>query len=167
MKIFIDHLFEHNTWANLKMVEKCATLTSAQLDAEPHGATRGTIRETLYHIVNSQVGYLSLLSGKPRLFQWQGAASFDELREAAQASGDGLLALFNGGSSPVLGYQLQTKDGYLVEPWVVLVQVINHATEHREQINSMLTALGVAPLELDGWSFGEATGALTPLNPTP
>lgn len=167
MKIFIDQLFLHNTWANLKMVEKCATLTDTQLDAQPHGATRGTIRETVYHIVNSQVGYLSLLSGKPRLFQWQGTASFDDLRKAAQASGDGLIALIKDDSSPALRHRLQTKDGYLVEPWVVLVQVINHATEHREQINSMLTALGIAPLELDGWSFGDATGALTPINPTP
>jgi uncharacterized damage-inducible protein DinB len=41
-----------------------------------------------------------------------------------------------------------------------MVQAINHATEHREQIKSMLTALGVAPPDVDGWSHGVATGAL-------
>jgi uncharacterized damage-inducible protein DinB len=45
---------------------------------------------------------------------------------------------------------------------VVLVQVINHATEHREQIKSMLSALGVTPPELDGWDYGEAINALIP-----
>jgi uncharacterized damage-inducible protein DinB len=41
-----------------------------------------------------------------------------------------------------------------------MVQIINHATEHREQINSMLSALGVTPPDLDGWSYGEVTNAL-------
>ena len=41
-----------------------------------------------------------------------------------------------------------------------MVQIINHATEHREQICSMLTALGVTPPDLDGWDYGEATNAL-------
>ena len=43
-----------------------------------------------------------------------------------------------------------------------MVQVINHATEHREQIKSMLSALGVTPPSIDGWDFGDATGALAP-----
>jgi uncharacterized damage-inducible protein DinB len=60
--------------------------------------------------------------------------------------------------------QLQTRDGFFVEPWVIMVQVINHATEHREQISSMLSALGVTPPDLDGWTYGEATNALTPIS---
>jgi len=44
------------------------------------------------------------------------------------------------------------------------VQVINHAHEHREQICSMLNALGVTPPDMDGWAFGEATGALVPIS---
>ena len=50
-----------------------------------------------------------------------------------------------------------------MEPWVILVQAINHATEHREQINSMLSALGITPPDLDGWSYGEAIQALVPV----
>lgn len=45
-----------------------------------------------------------------------------------------------------------------------MVQIINHATEHREQIRSMLNALGVTPPNLDGWSFGEATNVLIPIS---
>jgi uncharacterized damage-inducible protein DinB len=41
-----------------------------------------------------------------------------------------------------------------------MVQAINHATEHREQIKSMLTALGVTPPEIDGWEYGFATDTL-------
>jgi uncharacterized damage-inducible protein DinB len=45
-----------------------------------------------------------------------------------------------------------------------MVQAINHATEHREQIKSMLSALGVTPPEIDGWSYGEAANALIPIS---
>ena len=51
-----------------------------------------------------------------------------------------------------------------MEPWVVMVQAINHATEHREQIKSMLSALGVTPPDIDGWSYAEVTKALVPIS---
>ena len=54
--------------------------------------------------------------------------------------------------------------GIYVEPWVVMVQIINHATEHREQIKSMLSALGVTPPDIDGWDYGVATNALIPIS---
>ena len=60
--------------------------------------------------------------------------------------------------------RLETTDGYFTTPWVVMVQAINHATEHREQINSMLSALGLTPPDLDGWTLGEATGALVKIS---
>ena len=62
---------------------------------------------------------------------------------------------------------LQTKfqdDGYDIEPWVVMVQAINHATEHREQIKSMVSALGVPPLRLDGGAYGWAVKAIIPIS---
>jgi uncharacterized damage-inducible protein DinB len=44
-----------------------------------------------------------------------------------------------------------------------MVQIINHATEHREQIKSMLTAMGITPPSIDGWDYGEVTNALVPI----
>lgn len=69
---------------------------------------------------------------------------FAELQRSATRSGEGLLALAGGENKP-LSSQLQTRDGYRVEPWFVMVQIISHATEHREQIKSMPSALGVTP----------------------
>ena len=45
-----------------------------------------------------------------------------------------------------------------------MLQAINHATEHREQIKSVLASLGVTPPELDGWTYGEVTNALIPIS---
>ena len=156
-------LFEHNNWANLQIFQACSALSDEQLDAEPQSATKGTIRRTLLHLAGSQQGYLALLS-LPLEARPQVRPEFAELRESMQISGSGLLALAKDEPRTLSQAQLKTKDGYLVDPWVVMVQVINHATEHREQICSMLTALGITPPSLDGWTFGEATGALTPLS---
>jgi uncharacterized damage-inducible protein DinB len=45
-------LFSHNLWANLRLLERCAELSSEQLDAAIPG-TFGSIRDTLQHIVTA------------------------------------------------------------------------------------------------------------------
>lgn len=158
----LEKLFEHNNWANNQIIQVCFALSDGQLDAEPQSATKGSIRQTLMHLVTSQRGYLSLLT-LPVEERKAAQPAFSELQQSASFSGEALLTLAREVDSKRLNSRLQTKDGYFVEPWVVMVQVINHATEHREQICSMLTALGATPPELDGWAYGEATHALEPI----
>ncbi len=154
-------IFEHNNWANLQMIQACSTLSDEQLYAEPQSVTAGTIRRTLEHLVGSQESYLSYLTGREYRSNWQTPPTFAELAKSANITGQELLALASD-ERRLPTTQLQTRDGYLVEPWVLMVQVINHATEHREQISSMLTALGVTPPDLDGWYYGEVTNATIP-----
>jgi uncharacterized damage-inducible protein DinB len=154
-------LFEHNNWANLQIVRACSALTDEQLDAEPQSATKGSIRRTLTHLVTSQRGYLALLT-QPAEERPTTPLAFNELEESARMSGAGLLALL-GDQSSFPKDRLRTTDGYYVEPWVVMVQIINHATEHREQIKSMLSALGMTPPNIDGWDYGEFTNTLVPI----
>ena len=154
-------LFEHNNWANEQIVQACYALSDEQLDAEPQSVTKGSIRSTLVHMVTSQRGYLALLT-LPAEERPRTPVSYAELEQSLRASGDGLLNLVSRGPDK-LPSRLQTTDGYYVEPWVVLLQVINHATEHREQIKSMLSTLGIAPPDIDGWDFGEVRRALVPI----
>jgi uncharacterized damage-inducible protein DinB len=154
-------LFEHNNWANMQMIQACSALSDEQLDTEPHSATKGTIRQTLLHLVSSQRGYLALLT-LPVEERKKAPLDFAELKEVAQSSGEALLDLIRKEELP--RNRLRTTDGYYVEPWVVLLQIINHATEHREQVNSMRSALGLAPLDQDGWSYGEFTNSLVPIS---
>lgn len=155
-------LFEHNNWANDQIITACFGLGDDQLDAQPQSATKGSIRETLWHLVSSQVGYSSLLTGEPRLATWNAPPELTDLQEIARSSGEALLAVATDRPEELVD-QIKTRDGYRVEPWVVLLQVINHATEHREQIKSMLSSLGVTPPSLDGWTYGEEAGALNPV----
>lgn len=160
---FLEKVFEHNNWANLQIIQACSALSDEQLDAVPHSVTKGSIRRTLLHLVASQQGYLSLLTLPVDERLDVHPTTFAELQESARASGEGLMSLARGEQKP-LKSQLQTKDGFYTEPWVVMLQIINHATEHREQVKSMLSAVGVTPPDIDGWNYGEASNALVPIS---
>lgn len=155
-------LFEHNNWANQKIIQICYDLSDQQLDAQPQSMTKGNIRETLLHLVSSQRGYLALLT-LPVDQRPTAPLSFAELTESARLSGEGLLALARGEGTSI-DSRLTTRDGYYTEPWVVMLQSINHATEHREQIKNMLSALGVTPPDIDGWDYALAVDALVPIS---
>lgn len=162
IEVFLEKLFEHNHWANIQIIQACLILSDEQLDAEPPSVTKGNIRTTLLHLVSSQAGYLSLLT-LPIEERQHKPLEFADLEASAHRSGQGLLSLARGEREPFAA-RLQTRDGYHVEPWVVMLQVINHATEHREQIKSMLSSLGVTPPDIDGWDYGLATHTLVPIS---
>ncbi|MGE5073372.1 MAG: DinB family protein [Anaerolineae bacterium] len=160
---YLACLFEHNCWANEQVIQACSGLTDEQLDAVPRSATVGTIRATLLHLVKSEQAYLRLLTGTEPDLHWDAPPRFDELLESVRTTGAGFVAVAHGDAAERLAGRIQTRDGYLTEPWVVIAQIINHGAEHREQIKSMLSALGMTPPETDGWSYGEATQALVPI----
>lgn len=153
----LARLIEHNNWANRHLVRACAALTAAQLDARPISGKQWSIRENLVHLVESQLDYLSMLTGPPGTREPE-TPSFAELEASADASGAGLLAL----DVDRIPGQLDIGEGYHVEPWVVMLQALNHATEHRKQIANLMRAQGLAPPRMDGWAFGEAKEALIP-----
>src|SRR5207248_8930006 len=39
-----------------------------------------------------------------------------------------------------------------------LLQAVNHGTEHRSQVATILTQLGVEPPAMDGWTYFSASG---------
>lgn len=159
---FLARLFEHNNWANEQIMQACSALSDEQMDAPPQSATEGSIRNTLSHLVSAQFGYLRLLTlpREERLDKFD--VPFAELAESLKDSGEKLLVLAKE-TGKLPSARIHTRDNYQVEAWVIMVQIINHATEHREQIKSMLTALGVTPPSIDGWDYGEVTNALVPM----
>ena len=154
----LTKLIEHNNWANLQIILACSALNDEQLDAKPQSTTKGSIRSTLLHLVASQRGYLSMLTQVEEA-QSQAPLTFAELQETAEISGEGLLTAARDEANTSVKTKIQAKDGFIIVPWVIFLQVINHATEHREQIKSMLSDLGISPPTIDGWSYGEFTNA--------
>lgn len=151
-------LFGHNLWANLRLLELCATLNDEQLDATIIGVY-GNIRDTLQHVVTAERSYLSRIrTGQPyRRPEGAPPLTLAEMLDSARASGQGLIE-----SAPTVQADDTVRvdwDGVMIAipSAILLTQAINHATEHRSQIMAILTQLGIQPPELDGWSFFRAT----------
>lgn len=156
----IEELFIHNNWANLRLLEICEKLSDEKLDASAPG-TYGSVRDTLMHIVGAQERYVARLTRRsPQGTPGEEFSSVADLKERARASGEALQAI----SSQTRGEEtLEAAFGgkdYLIDAVVVLVQAINHATDHRTHISTILSQNGVEPPQLDGWTFGSETGKL-------
>jgi len=155
----LDELFDQNEWATLRLIEVLRKLTDEQLDRNAVGAF-GSIRDTLVHLVGAEPGYITRIGGVyggptvPR-DEWPG---FDTLEAVVRASRVGLAERSNAINAEP--YTWTSQDGEVISAGLVMIQAYNHATEHRSQICTILTALGVQPPELDGWVWGEATGRI-------
>jgi uncharacterized damage-inducible protein DinB len=147
-------LFSHHLWANLCLLEACEKLTDDQLNATAVGAY-GSIRETLDHITNSERSYFSRISTGKRYDRPEGAPplTLAQMRESLHSTGTGLIEW----ASKVQPEETVEIDWEgtprQVPKTILLTQVINHATEHREQIKTILTQLGIEPPDLQGWAY--------------
>jgi uncharacterized damage-inducible protein DinB len=150
-------IFEHNRWANAVLLEACRDLTPDQLATSVVG-TYGDLGSTLAHIASGEVFYTQLLTRWKPSTAWQQDDPFpgvDPLLEVVAETGARLLAA--AGSMP--GDQHIERDpGELIPAWVILVQAINHATEHRAHCTTILTQLGIEPPPIDGWAYGGFPG---------
>ena len=140
-------LFSHNLWANLRLLERCAALSSAQLEATISG-TYGSIRDTLQHIVTGEQLYFSLISTGQRYDRPEDAPpmTLAEMMDTVRTTGAGLIEWAPRVQAEQLDWEGTPKT-------IILTQAINHATEHRAQIMAILTQLGIQPPELDGWTY--------------
>ncbi|MEA2575384.1 MAG: hypothetical protein QOH93_2682 [Chloroflexia bacterium] len=149
----IETLFQHNLWANLKVINACRDLDDAVLDASVPG-TYGSIRATLTHIVRAEGNYLRRLSGQqPDRSGWGEVPTLDQIRAGAQHTGEALIRESSRVQpSDMLQVEWEGETGKFPAS-IVLLQAINHATEHRTHINTILTQQGITPPDVDGWSY--------------
>ena len=167
MATLVEDFYRQNEWANLRLIEICRGLTDEQLDAVAPGGY-GSIRATLLHLIDGETTYVRRLGGSPATVVpslgdgWPGFAVLtDVVRATATALTERALTL---GGTTVIG------ERFAIEANVLLVQAINHSTDHRSQICSMLSILGALPSTgddgqalLDAWSWSDANGLARPL----
>lgn len=154
----LETLFRHHLWANLRLLEICATLSDEQQKASTVGGY-GSLGDTLQHMVRSERSYFSRIStGQPYHHPEDAPPlTFAQMGEWLRYSGEGLIEWapkVQATDSVELTWQNGQPDN--VPKAVILTQAINHATEHRAQIMVILTQLGVQPPDLDSWSYFEA-----------
>ena len=150
--------FRYNLWANLRLLDVCAQLSDAQLDATAKGMF-GSVRETLMHLFTAEEGYarhhhFTGPAPTPRLADLTAFPGFDELRRRAERSGEELIAVAEQGDlSRILSLDGGTYEAPVI---TVLIQAVNHAIDHRSQIATLLSQQDIEPPDLDGWSYNDA-----------
>ncbi|GAC1401764.1 MAG: hypothetical protein NVSMB65_19140 [Chloroflexota bacterium] len=157
MASILVEFFKHNTWANLALLDACAGLSDARLDATCAG-TYGRLRDTLVHLVAAQERYVEVLTGQRQETQVYGSTGFPgfpRLRESARWSGDALVAAAETAQPETILRGTRNGEAYAIRVFVPLLQAINHATEHRCHVATILTQQGIEPPNLDGWTYGD------------
>lgn len=159
--------FRHNAWATKELLRICRGLDEQQLQATVPG-TYGTILPTLHHIVASEDYYRMLLTGEPR--KWRSGdepSSLEELERRADEMAAFWEELLAQPFDPERIVTEEDEEGrYEIRAGMVIAQVLNHGTDHRTQVLTILTTLGVEHTDLDGWDYGEATGRVVTTPPS-
>lgn len=158
---FPTDLFRHNTWANLRLLDFCASLNEEQLSASAVG-TYGPIRNTLGHLIHAEVDYIVRATGKsPSVpIPTDRLLSFEQMKDAVRWAGGELAQLaVSARAENVVREEFLEEDAACEYPLpALLVQAINHSTEHRSQISTIITQLRLEPPEMDAWAWMVETG---------
>jgi uncharacterized damage-inducible protein DinB len=151
--------FDHHTWATGRIIDVCAGLDDEGLRTNVPG-TRGPIIETLRHLVEGHATDLAWLTGEidgPDLEH----ADLSTLRNVNERSGAEWSAYLSRSLDPdedVLevdpndGFQRNAPIGFR------LAGALQHGADHRSQICTALTTLGVEPPRIDVMDFGVTVG---------
>ena len=159
--------FDHHVWATLRVIDACLALSDAQLATTVPG-TYGSILDTMRHLVGADASYLELLSdGKVQPID-EDAMSLAELRPVMEANGPVWAEVLAAAGDPDRMIVRHRDDGSTSTAplGIRLAQVVHHGTDHRSQVATALTSLGITPPEIDAWDFGWQQGRLAETEPT-
>lgn len=155
----LEDAFGHHVWATLRLMDACRELSPEQLDTAVPG-TYGSILETMRHLVGADTWYLYRCSGERTQLIDEDAMSLDELRAAMERNGAGWEAVLGGDLDPDAMIVTRRDDGSETHAplSIRLAQALHHGTDHRSQICTALTSLGIEPPLIDVWDFGNESG---------
>jgi uncharacterized damage-inducible protein DinB len=165
----LANLCSLNLWANLALIDACAALDGAALDAAAAGSF-GTIRTTLWHIVETEHRLLAALMDEENAGHKPLAGSLDgdlgTLRVYALDTGEGLERWAESvEGDPML--QGEWDDGPYHAPASLFIgQAFLHAQEHRTQIQEALERAGVEAPDLTAWAWWESLESVGMETPT-
>jgi uncharacterized damage-inducible protein DinB len=158
--------FRHNAMMNRRLMDACRQLSPEQLGATATG-TFGSIGATLVHIANAQAGYAARLMDmeRPERLPEDPFPGFDALAERF-ARADAQLEEAATRAAQDRDVQVTGDDPpgtWRMPVSLFLLQAVNHGTEHRSQVATILTQLGIEPPNMDGWTYFDESGHLVPV----
>ena len=158
----MEAAFAHHVWATTRLIDACLELSAEHLDTGAPGA-RGPIVETLRHLVLSDAFDLFVLSGDRAFETDDRDLTLAEARDIIVRNGAGWAAYLARSLDPDdVVREIDPADGY--QRWAPvgfrLAGVLDHGSDHRSQVCSALTTLGVVPPRIDVFDFGLDAGRI-------
>ena len=164
----LDDAFAHHVWATLRVIDACLPLTPEQLETTLPG-TYGSILDTMRHTVGGDTSYLFAMTGGKVAQIDEDQMDLNELRVVMESHGAAWSELLEPDLDPEAVIVRRRDDGSETHApmGIRLAQALHHGTDHRSQICTALTTLGVEPPEIDVWDFGFQDGRVVEISPTP
>lgn len=152
--------FHHHVWATIRVLDACRSLDDAQLATAVPG-TYGSIIETCRHLVGGDVFYLDILTGNVEAFDEDGS-DIAALRAVMSAHDPIWQDLLTGELDPSVDVVEYEASGYETHAplGIRLAQALYHGTDHRSQVCTALTALGLEPPAIEAWDIAREDGRM-------
>lgn len=151
----LQFLYDYNYWARDRLLVQAAKLSPQQL-MEPRIYGHGSLRDTLVHILSAEWVWRTRCQERispTSLINSDDYPTLELLQQRWRQEEERMRSYLKGLSPQELDgvVQYQRTSGELQENilWQLLVHVVNHGTEHRSIVASMLTAYGYSPGDMD------------------
>jgi uncharacterized damage-inducible protein DinB len=147
----------------------CLALNTKELATTVPG-TYGSIIETMRHLVEGDSDYLSIMTSDRTHLIGTEHMDLPELRVAIENDGALWTSFLKRDLDPgAMVKEIDDDDGFERDATIGirLAQALTHGTDHRSQICTALTALGVEPPGIDAWTYGLQAGRVVEVLPTP
>jgi uncharacterized damage-inducible protein DinB len=167
MTSLLKDAFGHHVWATLRLIDACAELQPQQLATGAPG-TYGSILLTLRHLVQSDCSYL-FVTGEGRRKMIEGdEMDLPQLRAEMMENDAAWSRLVEEDLDPDRWLVRHRPDGSETHApiGIRLAQALHHGTDHRSQVCTALTTLGIEPPDIDVWSYGMSNGRVRQTEPT-
>ena len=157
----LEDAFAHHTWATLRLLDACLPLSAEQLETSVPG-TYGSILATVRHLVGADSSYLFVATAGSVAEIDADHVDLPGLRAAMEGNGPAWSSFLAGGPDPDIVLVRHRNDGSEghAPMGIRLAQALHHGTDHRSQVCTALTELGVEPPPIDVWDFARHEGRL-------
>jgi uncharacterized damage-inducible protein DinB len=157
----LEPAISHHIWATLRLLDACGRLDPDQLDTAAAG-TYGSIVDTLRHLVEADAAYLELLSGGTTPRVEADDMTVAELGAVMAGHAPGWASVVEAAVDPDAMVVRHRDDGSESHAplGIRLAQVLHHGSDHRSQVCTALTTLGIEPPAIDVWDYAADEGIM-------
>jgi uncharacterized damage-inducible protein DinB len=153
----LQEAFRYSAWATRTLIAVCRQLSAEQRERPARGF--GSVLATLNHVVLTDADYATILGGVRPAWATAGntTGDLDEIERRADENARLWERVF---AQPFDAERRLVLDSgtYECRASLVVVEALQHASGHREQIRAGVAELGVKPPDIQPWEFAIATG---------